>query len=79
MGYELQMNDNLMTFQNRSAKVGGLANIHKSFLKYYDLLILLLFTTYYAHSHAVFVSAFPARSPRIRHRIELTEKAWENA
>ena len=25
------------------------------------------------------VMAFPARSPRIRHRSELTEKAWENA
>ena len=23
--------------------------------------------------------AFPARSPRIRHRGELTEKAWKNA
>ena len=25
------------------------------------------------------VRAFPARSPRIPHRSELTEKAWENA
>lgn len=56
------MNDNLMTFESRSAKFVGLANIHKSFLKNYNLLILMLFATYYAHSHTVFVSAFPARS-----------------
>ena len=43
MGYELQMNDNLMTFQSRSAKVGGLANMHKSFLKYYNILCTFAF------------------------------------
>ena len=30
-------------------------------------------------THSVFVKAFSARSPRIRHRRELNERDWENA
>ena len=30
------------------------------------------------HAHSVFVYAFPARSPRIRQRNELTDRDWEN-
>ena len=32
-----------------------------------------------ASGHVVRAKKFSARSPRIRHRSELTEKAWENA
>ena len=31
------------------------------------------------HAHSGFVKAFPARSPRILQRSELTERDWENA
>ena len=40
---------------------------------------VLNFKNQHTHTHSVFVKAFPARSPRIRHRSELTERDWENA
>ena len=76
------MNDILMTFQSRSEKVDP-ANIHKAFFKkhfstVYNIDNILNFKKQRTHAHSILVLAFPARSPPIRHRSELTERDWEN-
>ena len=71
------MNNILMTFQSRSAKVDP-ADIYKGFKKH-NFLLLATSTTSIWISHFAPVLAFPVRSPRIRHRSGLTERDWENA
>ena len=71
-----------MTFQSRSAKVNP-ANIHKGFFKKHFSTVhnidkILNFKKQRTHAHSILVLAFPAPSPAIRHRSELTERDWEN-